>query len=140
MSERAKPVKKVNPETGEIEEGYIRVSFCGWPNGGCGQEIKWVRTARGKRMPLDPKPCKERGVVELDSAEQVVIRVWPEWRAGEMRERGKRLFNAHFDTCPKHRERQARRDKRDERRRAQLEDATVPADVPSEPPPDPTLF
>ena len=49
---------------------------------GCGQEIKWIEMASGKKMPLDPDPVQ-----------MVIVNVG----IGEVRG----VYMPHWATCPK---------------------------------------
>lgn len=48
---------------------------------GCGEEIKWIKTPRGKSAPLDAKPVK------------MWVHYMGEW---QMRD----CYTSHFATCP----------------------------------------
>lgn len=52
----------------------------------CGADIWWVRTEKGKRMPLDAKP-EQRVIVDGDGHDEPVGRVVKVW-------------TPHWATCP----------------------------------------
>lgn len=62
----------------------------------CGARIKWIKTTKGKKMPVDPKPVS---VYDLENDDILVF------EDGEVRQVGKcgRLdfgYISHFSTCP----------------------------------------
>lgn len=66
----------------------------------CGQPVRWVETVNGKRMPLDPLPCKSRGNVELrSSGAKVLAFVHSPSSVPVQTER--RVYRAHAATCPR---------------------------------------
>lgn len=121
MADHARRIVVTDPITGEAVEEFVRVARCGK----CKQEIIWATTPRGRKMPLDPQPDPDRGLVQLNEAHDQVIRVWPEWRAAALRGGGMTLFNAHFDTCPKWEKRRRR-----QRAKAPPPDPIVPREAP----------
>jgi hypothetical protein len=63
--------------------------------GSCGALIAWVRTAAGKRMPIDFEPTEDGNVViEPDGVVHVL-------KAGEFPVPGEARHTSHFATCPK---------------------------------------
>jgi hypothetical protein len=72
----------------------------------CGAPIRWTRTEKGRRMPIDPEPVPEGNIVlrELDEATPLALSVPPAAFPDEPR------YLSHFATCPdaaKHRRRSA---------------------------------
>lgn len=51
----------------------------------CGAEILWVRTSKGRKMPLDAEPSKRVLVAEIEGM-----------RVGQIRD----TFTPHWATCP----------------------------------------
>lgn len=66
----------------------------------CNAEIRWARTASGKRMPLDLEPVRT-GNVQLGyvGGEELAIVVAPA-DAVAAQAAGIHLFVSHFSTCP----------------------------------------
>jgi len=65
----------------------------------CGAPVLWVRSARGKNLPLDPEPVNdpERGGFVL--VDEVAHYVQAGKRAGILAD-GQEIWEAHFATCP----------------------------------------
>lgn len=62
---------------------------------GCGQPIRWARTTKGRRIPLDPEPTPN-GNLAFDQTEEEgasFVRVVPVGARP-------RLYTSHFATCP----------------------------------------
>jgi hypothetical protein len=51
----------------------------------CGAEIRWVRSARGKNMPIDAEPERRIVVAEIEGMQ-----------VGQIRD----TFTPHWATCP----------------------------------------
>lgn len=74
----------------------------------CGAVVEWVLTVRGKRMPLDKLPDREKGNVliatrrDADLYDTVPGRavVLRDGAAHAERSVGRELFTSHFATCP----------------------------------------
>ena len=65
----------------------------------CKQPLRWVRTERGKRMPLNPDPVPDGNVAIVDG---VVVVLAPAVLS-RMRAEGLdklELYKSHFATCP----------------------------------------
>lgn len=58
----------------------------------CQAPIFWVRTPKGKSMPLDFTPDPDGNVVIRDRLAHVL-------KAGELLVQGERRFTSHFATC-----------------------------------------
>lgn len=68
----------------------------------CGAAVRWVETAAGKRMPLDPEPVDGGNVelrqVMLDRQRHTIAVVHPVGQPA-LDEQGPR-YVSHFATCP----------------------------------------
>lgn len=66
----------------------------------CDAEIRWAKTAAGKRMPLDPEPS-QKGNVQIGhvGGEEIAIVVGPA-DAVAAQAAGVELYLSHFVTCP----------------------------------------
>lgn len=63
----------------------------------CQAPIRWATTARGKAMPLDPRPTSDGNVVLDNQGAAVVL---ADEALAAMRDGGVPLFTSHFATCP----------------------------------------
>jgi hypothetical protein len=61
----------------------------------CHAPIRWVRTEKGKRMPLDADPCPDGNIVLVDG----VAHVMKQEELGDMFFRPGQRFKSHFATC-----------------------------------------
>lgn len=77
---------------GRVELGTCR---------GCNRQILWVRTRKGKRMPIDPFPNGKQGNVILAGEEKIahVFRSPEEARAYQFMHEGDGPYTSHFHTC-----------------------------------------
>lgn len=76
----------------------------------CQASIVWVKTLKGKNMPVNRQPDPELGNIELDSQRENVVRIYGnQAHAGIARSWGKDLFKSHFDDCPNATNRRRRR-------------------------------
>jgi hypothetical protein len=68
----------------------------------CGAEIRWVKTGRGKNMPLDCRPSDHGNVViQKDGAGNEVAHVVADRRdADAHRALGHPTYTSHFASCP----------------------------------------
>lgn len=66
----------------------------------CNAEIRWAKTAAGKRMPLDLEPSPTGNVqLGLVGGEEIAIVVGPA-DAVAAQASGEQLYLSHFATCP----------------------------------------
>lgn len=76
----------------------------------CDASIIWVKTQKGKNMPVNREPDSELGNIELDASRENVVRIFGnQAHAGIARSWGKELFKSHFDDCPNAKQRRRRR-------------------------------
>lgn len=70
----------------------------------CGARIVWCRTDTGKRIPVDPEPCRDGNLVLVSGDLLPTVRSVgrAEYKPGQA------LYQAHFASCP---ERKTRRKK-----------------------------
>lgn len=72
----------------------------------CGAAIIWVKTARGKNLPLDPEPSTSPHEGNFVLRDGVAVYVRDEHRkrqfgpAGEPRPGSEPVYIPHFATCP----------------------------------------
>lgn len=62
----------------------------------CHLAIRWLRTPKGKAMPVDMDPV-ERGNLAIGQGR---CRVLSREEADQAREEGRQLYISHFATCP----------------------------------------
>lgn len=62
----------------------------------CGQTIRWGTTRKGKKIPIDPEPCRDGNIrLTLDDKAEIL----GGRNLSEARSRGDRLHVSHFTTC-----------------------------------------
>ena len=66
----------------------------------CGAHIRWVKTERDKRIPLDREPTPDGNIVPVLVDEEWRARVLSQSQADEYRRLGGDTYTAHFSTCP----------------------------------------
>lgn len=65
---------------------------------GCGREILWATTARGRPMPLDPEPDPGKGRVSLRANQATVLGGHD---LATAQRQGDDLYVPHWATCPR---------------------------------------
>lgn len=70
----------------------------------CDAPLRWARTVKGKRMPLDRDP-DPKGNVTLD--ERGVVHVHPPAEVARLLAAGRLIFMPHHATCPNAQEHRA---------------------------------
>lgn len=63
---------------------------------GCGREILWAKTVRGRPMPLDPEPDPLRGRIALHHDQATVLR-GHDLATAQLQ--GDELYVPHWATC-----------------------------------------
>jgi hypothetical protein len=60
----------------------------------CGAPVKWVKTANGKNMPLDPESCEDGNIIiKGETAFVMTAKEKANKKVGPR-------FKSHFATCP----------------------------------------
>ncbi len=59
---------------------------------GCAAKVRWVTTASGRKMPVDPDPVRPDG-------ERLFV--WPDGEVGRTHPGFTSGYVSHFATCPK---------------------------------------
>ena len=64
----------------------------------CGANIKWVKTMRGKNMPVDEDSV---GVSDCEDGDLLITESGRTFRVGEQNPPQELLYVSHWSTCPK---------------------------------------
>lgn len=65
----------------------------------CNAPITWIKTVRGRSMPIDPTPCEDGNLILTHAGAMMVSKA----RAAEYWAAGTSLFSSHFASCAKSR-------------------------------------
>ena len=60
----------------------------------CGARVMWVKTSKGKKMPLDAEPVANGNLVMATLPDAIAVSYDPTQHGGLSR------FTSHFATCP----------------------------------------
>ena len=66
----------------------------------CGAEIRWARTEKGKRIPLDDEPTVKGNVTIARQGDHVIASVLGPMEAEIARQEGRTLYLPHHASCP----------------------------------------
>jgi hypothetical protein len=63
----------------------------------CGAEVMWLKTPRGKTIPIDPMPLPGGNIILADEG---AVTFLSRMQITEMKESGDLAYQSHFVTCP----------------------------------------